>query len=81
MKIYDDYETGNTLIVGCAEEIRAVYKTMRKAYEADRISVGYTHYDFPVFTAGEIYGIEIIPAELRFWVRGSSAVCKLLNVC
>lgn len=52
-------ELHHTYIFGNAEEIKAVYRSMQKAYERGRFSARPEYIDFPKFNPERIYGISI----------------------
>ena len=48
-----------TYIIGTAEEIKPVYKSMKKAWENDRLSIAPVFLNFEMFNDDKYYGIEI----------------------
>ncbi len=53
----------NGMIVGTAAEIKAVEKSMRRAWRTDKSAIWPSHSDAPRFTPWKIYGIALEPGD------------------
>ncbi len=78
-----------TYIIGMAEEIKPIYKSMTKAWEHDKFSASPYFLDFPKFNETKMYGIEIswngvdpystgINDDATFQIIGEHAIVNLL---
>lgn len=85
MKTYRDNDTGAMLIVGAVDEIRPVYKSIRRNSFKFESNISMSHISHAKFRHGEIYGLEIVPPEnacniSTVWVRTASNVLRALDL-
>lgn len=71
------------LIIGTAEEINAVWKSMYRAWRTDRSAVWPSHLSEPVFKPWGIYGIGVYREDLHdvFYVLNSDTILREIGLC
>lgn len=71
---------GNYSIIGQAEEIRAVEKSMRRAWLDDSSNIWPSHSDSPKFRDGDVYGIAIECGEDHdtYYIMSAATIGRLL---
>lgn len=68
-----------TLIVGEADEIKSVYRSMCKAERKGTTGMGAEFCDFPKFRFGGMYGITIDGDDLCFRVVSSDTIVRFMS--
>ena len=71
------------VIVGTVEEIRAVRKSMFRAWREDRSDIWPSHLDEPIFRPFGVYGIGIYREEHHdvFYILNSDTILKEIGLC
>ena len=80
MKQYllSDEENYYTLYVGEAQAVKAVYRSMRKAWINDVSNFCPSHCDFPKFNYSRCYGLLINETEMTFHVVSSDTALRMI---
>lgn len=68
-----------TLIVGEADEIKSVYRSICKAEKKGTTGLGAEFCDFPKFRLGGMYGITIDRCDLCFRVVSSDTIVRFMT--
>jgi hypothetical protein len=81
MKQYllSDEENTYTLFVGEAQEVKAAYRSMRKAWINDVSNLCPSHCDFPKFNYSRCYGLFINDTEMTFHVISSDTALRMIS--
>ena len=81
MKQYllSDEENYYTLYVGSAQEVKAMYRSMYKAWIKGTSSLSNAFCDFPKFNYSRCYGLFINDAEMTFHVISSDTALRMIT--
>ena len=73
-----DFDTDYTLYVGEAQEVKAVYRSMRKAWNRNATNFYNLHIDFPKFNYEKCYGLFINDKGMTFHVISSDTALRMI---
>lgn len=73
-----DEENYYTLYVGSAQEVKAVYRSMRKAWSRNATNFYNLHIDFPKFNYEKCYGLFINDKGMTFHVISGDTALRII---
>lgn len=62
------------VVVGDSDYISRLYRRIRARWESDKSPIAPSHYEFPAFIEGRMYGLCIDPADGYFSVLNSNTL-------
>ena len=68
------------IFIGPAAEVRAIEKSMRRAWRKDRSGIWPSHCDAPILKPGRVYGIAVEPGERHdtYYICGADTVLQTM---
>jgi hypothetical protein len=73
-----DEDNTYTLYIGSAQEIKALYRAMRKAWDRHVSRLCYPFYDFPKFNYDRHYGLFIEDGPMNFQVVSNDTALSMI---